>query len=80
MLNPVLDIVYIVRIVYLENTGIGNSLDILYVPVLIIIILDLVKRVRLAETVLLHIGRQSTNMWLIHSFFVIIFIMLLKWS
>lgn len=78
MLNPLSDIVIILLIVYLRNSGIGESADIFYVPILITAILDFVKRVNMMEKILFKIGNQSTNMWLIHTFFCYYFYGIVK--
>ncbi|EOT28344.1 hypothetical protein C805_00486 [Eubacterium sp. 14-2] len=69
MLNPISDVIILVLIVYIRTSGPGDALDIFYVPVMIVAILDLVKRIHILENMLLYIGKQSTNMWLIHGFF-----------
>ena len=68
LLNPVLDVLILVSIIYLRQTGIGDVLDIFYIPFLIIAGMDLVSRCKVVKNILLALGKQSTNMWLIHTF------------
>jgi hypothetical protein len=68
-LNIFVDISIILVIIYLRELAIGRLLDILYVPFFIIVSLDIIKKNKYLEGVLYSIGCESTNMWLIHSFF-----------
>ena len=68
LLNPISDILLLAIIVFLRQTGMGDKLDIFYIPFLIIASLDLVYRCKFVKKLLLTIGKQSTNMWLIHTF------------
>ena len=84
--NPVFDIFGIISIIYLRQFVIGEILDILYVPILIVLFLDLVKRIPKLKELFTLLGNNSTNMWLIHSFYCYYFyevvrvITYLKWS
>lgn len=69
LLGLVPDMIWLGTLLYLRNTGIGISLDIIFVPVLCIVVLDLTKRIRIFERGLYELGKESTNMWLIHSYF-----------
>lgn len=70
--NKLLNLVYDILIwgiaIYLRQTGIGSSMDIFYIPFLIIASINLLNRCKNVKKILLLLGKQSTNMWLIHSF------------
>lgn len=68
LLNPFLDIVIWVGIIYMRQIALGESFDIFYIPFLIVASMDLLSRVLWCRRLLIGIGRQSTNMWLTHSF------------
>lgn len=68
-LNFVYDILGIIIIIFLRQSVIGSCLDIIYVPIFIILILDTLKNLKYIRKGLEFLGKQSTNMWLIHSFF-----------
>lgn len=68
LLNPVSDILILGMIVFLRQTGIGDKLDIIYIPFLIIVSMDLINRSKVVKNILQKLGKQSTNMWLIHTF------------
>jgi hypothetical protein len=69
-LNPIVDIIVIVLTVYLRNTALGSSLDMIYVPILVICVSNLVsfKLLKFLGKGLKHVGNHSTTMWLTHSF------------
>lgn len=70
LLNPVTDVLAWLAVIFLRQTAIGNeSVDVFFVPVLIVTAMDLLKRTKYAQKLLSALGRQSTNMWLIHTFF-----------
>lgn len=69
MLNPVADVLAIFIITYVRNIGIGEISDLFTVPFFIIFSLDILRRIKLIKKIFLGLGRKSTNMWLIHSFF-----------
>lgn len=62
----------------MRNTAIGSDLDILYVPVIIICILDVLNYIKIFRKIFLLIGNESTNMWLIHSFYCYYFYIFVK--
>lgn len=68
LLNPLLDIFFIGVIVQMRWIT-GQIVDILYVPFLIIFLMDLLRHLHPIRAVLLCIGKESTSMWLIHPFF-----------
>lgn len=68
LLNPVTDILILGFIIYLRQATIGDILDVFFVPVLIVVSIDLLNRFRFLRKFFDKIGSQSTNMWLIHSF------------
>lgn len=78
LLNPILEIFILFFIVFLRNTGIGNGLDLIYVLFIIIFCIDLLERLNGVRRILLCFGKQSTNMWLIHSFFCYYFSAVVK--
>ena len=67
--NVLTDVVLLGIIVYLRQKVVGAELDILYVPVLIIAFLDLLSHMPRLKGLFERLGKQSTNMWLIHSFY-----------
>lgn len=69
LLNPVFDIFAWLIIIYLYRTGPGNTLDIFYIPFLILTAIDLLNYFPVIRKLFLQFGKQSTNMWLIHTFF-----------
>ena len=68
-LNIVVDIIGIFIIVYLRTMYVGALLDILYVPLLIILFLDFIKRFKFLPRIFEMFGNNSTNMWLMHTFY-----------
>ena len=68
LLNPVIDVFIWCVIVYLRRSVAGAEADIFYVPMLIVVSMDMMKRVNILSRYFIAIGKQSTNMWLIHSF------------
>ena len=68
MLSPLMDIGIWCTVIFLRQSTIGDSIDFIYIPFLIITSLDLLKRLLLVKKMIGAIGKQSTNMWLIHSF------------
>lgn len=68
LLNPVMDLIIWCAIVYLRHSVAGAEADIFYVPILIVVSMDMLKRVNILSRFFIAIGKQSTNMWLIHSF------------
>lgn len=69
LLNPISDIVIWLVIIFLRQSELGDRFDIFYIPVLTVVTIDLVRRVKVLYSGLVQLGSQSTNMWLIHTFF-----------
>lgn len=63
------DVMLLFLVTYLREIEIGAELDFLYVPVLIVAAADLLSRAKIIRTVFLRLGKESTNMWLTHSYF-----------
>lgn len=78
LLTPLFDLFAILAIVFVRQSLLGDSLDIFYVPVFIVVVLDLIGRVKICNFVFMKIGKQSTNIWLIHSFFCYYFYSIVK--
>lgn len=68
ILNPLVDIAIWVAIIFLRQTELGDKFDIFYIPVLTVATIDLLNRVKPIRKGFVHLGKQSTNMWLIHPF------------
>ena len=79
LFNPFFDVLTFVVITFLINTYSSNILDFLYVPVLVIVFLDLLSYIPLVYKGLCFVGRNSTNMWLCHSFFCYYFGSIAVW-
>jgi len=56
-------------ICYTRGAIFGEQVDIFYVPCLIVVILELVQLSKGVRQGLVLLGKNSTNMWLIHSFY-----------
>lgn len=78
LLNPPTDLFFLAAVLFCRNNWSGEALDILYVPVLTVCCLDLLKHLKWIRILLRHLGKQSTNMWLIHSFFCYYFYPVVK--
>lgn len=78
LLHPIVDVGGILCILFLHNSAAGESLDLVYVPAFLLFFLDLVKRSRILCAVFAKLGAQSTNMWLIHSFFCYYFFLFVR--
>lgn len=78
LLNPLLDCIYIGIMIFLRNTVWGNDIDLIICPILIIVSLDLIKKGERLQSVFCNLGKHSTNMWLIHTFFCYYFIPVAK--
>ena len=63
-----MDVASIGMIVFLRQTGIGIDLDFVYVLIVTVVTVDLLSWLKPIRIVFLQIGKESTNMWLIHSF------------
>jgi hypothetical protein len=69
VLNPIVDIIGIMLIVYSREFVVGEIIDILYVPLLIILFLNLIQKLPIIQKIFTLLGDNSRNMWLTHSFF-----------
>ena len=69
LLNPVTDIILWFIAIFLRQSEIGDTFDIFYIPVLAVASIDLIKRIKFVKLAFISVGKQSTNMWLTHSFF-----------
>lgn len=78
LLNPVIDSIIWFLIIYFRQSGLGNTLDIIYVPFLIVTAVDFMYHIPILRTIFLHIGKYSTNMWLLHTFFCYYFYPMVK--
>ena len=56
-------------VIFLRQSEIGDKFDIFFIPALTVATIDIVNRVRVLRSGLVQLGKQSTNMWLIHTFF-----------
>ena len=82
-LNIFSDTAIIFIIIFLRQIGIASNLDMFFVPVFIIVCMDLLDRNNFVKNIIYNIGAESTNMWLIHSFFCYyfyFFVKLVVWS
>ena len=68
-LSPIIDIIGIMLIVYSREFLVGEIIDIIYVPLLIILFLNLIQELSIIKKIFTFLGDNSTNMWLTHSFF-----------
>ena len=68
-LNFIVDLIIIAVVVYLRQKELGNTLDIIYIPFFIIAALDLLEKIPCIKKILYNFGKQSTNMWLTHTFY-----------
>lgn len=73
LLNPIVDIIVWWMIVILRQNELGSTFDIFFIPVLTVVTIDLVNRVKTIKKGIAFFGKQSTNMWLIHTFFCFYF-------
>ena len=69
ILNPVFDILVWMFVIILRLKIIGEQFDIFFVPILTLASIDLVNRISILKKSLSALGKRSTNMWLIHTFF-----------
>ncbi|MDO5292535.1 MAG: acyltransferase [bacterium] len=73
-LNTILkDCIALTVLLIVRNSIIGIEIDCVYTPILCVVSLDLLKKSKLISMVFIQLGKQSTNMWLIHSFFIYYF-------
>lgn len=73
LLNPVTDILAWGLLMIFREELAYKSWDIFLVPVLIVTALDLLNRVKLIKKGFWHLGKESTNMWLTHTFYCFYF-------
>ncbi len=80
LLNPILDILVWIAAIYLRQSGLPSdyALDLVLVPVLCIVSIDLLKRVKFLYKGFYELGKNSMSMWLIHSFFCYYFYAIVK--
>jgi len=69
ILNPVTDIIVWCMVIFLRQSELGDKFDIFYIPVLTVATIDLLKRIKVVRNVFVQLGKQSTFMWLTHTFF-----------
>jgi len=73
LLNPVTDILaWLLLMIFREEVAF-KAWDLFLVPMLIVTTLDMLNRIKLLRKGFGIIGQESTNMWLIHSFFCFYF-------
>lgn len=70
LLNPAAALAALAGIFLLRTYVVGAELDIVYVPFFSIYGIYLVNQIEFLRKCLLKLGKQSTNMWLIHSFLI----------
>jgi hypothetical protein len=68
-LNPVSDILIWLLVIILRLKVIGEQLDIFFVPILTIASINFINKLSILKKSLSSLGKRSTNMWLIHTFF-----------
>lgn len=68
-LNPVSDILIWILVIILRLKVIGEQLDIFFVPILTIASINFINKLSILKKSLSSLGKRSTNMWLIHTFF-----------
>lgn len=78
VLNPLIDLAIWFGIIYVRQYVAGATLDIFYIPVLCVVSQNLLCHLRRTRTFFLKLGLESTNMWLIHSFFCYYFLAVVK--
>ena len=78
VLKPLIDLAIWFGIIYVRQYVAGATLDIFYIPVLCVVSLDILSHLRGIRKVFLKLGQESTNMWLIHSFFCYYFLAAVK--
>jgi hypothetical protein len=78
LLTPMSDILIWVFVIYFRQIGIGEVLDIFYVPVLCVASIDFIHHFEMVKRILISVRKESTNMWLIHSFYCYYFYFFVK--
>jgi hypothetical protein len=85
-INPIYDLIGIAFVIFIRQNLFGATFDILLVPFFIIFLWDFIERFKILEKILKSLGNNSTNMWLIHSFYcyyfgiISKFIVSIKWA
>lgn len=69
ILNPIFDAFIWVAVIFLRRYSNGIYFDIFFVPFLTLVSIDIVGRLSFFKRCLSALGKQSTNMWLTHTFF-----------
>lgn len=70
LLNPAFDFLVWATFFYMRQfTRYDGKWDVFYLPVLVVASIDLLRRTKYLKCILAEMGNQSTNIWLIHSFF-----------
>lgn len=69
LLNPFTDIIIFAMVIFFRQDVVGMEWDLFLVPMLIVAFKDLLDRMKLLRKGFMAIGKESTNMWLIHAFF-----------
>ena len=69
LLNPIFDTIIWIAVIFLRRYNNGFYFDIFFVPLLTIASIDLINRIAIFKRSLFALGKQSTNMWLTHTFF-----------
>ena len=77
-LNTITDIIILGVIIFFRSYVAGPEMDIIYVPLLIIILIDILSHIPILEKTFEKLGENSTNMWLIHSFYCYYFYPIVK--
>lgn len=76
-LNTITDIIIIFVITGIRK-NLSQSMDLLYTPIIVVVALDLLTRNKIVESIFKKLGENSTNMWLIHTFFCYYFFSIAK--
>ena len=69
LLNPIFDTIIWIAVIFFRRYNNGFYFDIFFVPLLTIASIDFVNRIAIFKRSLFALGKQSTNMWLTHTFF-----------
>ena len=69
LLSPLTDIAIWCLVIVMRQNEVGDIFDIFFIPVLTVASMDLLSHIKFLKKGIWYIGRQSTSMWLIHSFF-----------
>lgn len=86
MTGIIFDILAWFMVSFMRQVSCGPSFGFLYTPILIVVTIDIFIRAKFIKNVFERIGRQSTNMWLIHTFYcyyfglIAKFIVKIKWA